>query len=87
MDTAVGLLEVIAMLGMFILAFLLWVAWELITGRKLLALLLAIGTFVATWLVADAIGADAPVHFFVAEAIVAAVIFRVANRGSGRASS
>lgn len=87
MDLVVGLFDVIAMLGMFIVAFFMWVAWELITGKKALALLLAIGTFVTAWLVAETVGADAPVHFFVVEAIVAAVIFRVANRGTRRESS
>ena len=67
------------MLGLFITAFFLWVSWEIITGRKALAILLAVGTFVASWVVADLIGAVSPLHFLVMEALVALLVFRVAK--------
>ena len=87
MDPDVGLFDVIAMLGTFIVAFFIWVAWELIVGNKFLALMLAIGTFVVTWFVADFIGADSPVQFLLVEAVVAAVLFRAANGGKGKEPS
>lgn len=79
METSVGPLDVIAMLGTFITAFFMWIAWEIITGQKALGLLLAILSFVATWLVADFVGANSPVQFLLLEVVVAFVLFRVAN--------
>ena len=79
MTDSITILDVVAMLGLFFTAFFLWVSWEIITGRKALALLLAIGTFVAGWLIAGLIGATAPFQFLIVEVIAAALIFRVAK--------
>ena len=87
MEPDVGFFDVIAMLGMFIVGFFMWVAWELIIGNKFFALFLAIGTFIVTWQVAGFIGADAPIPFLIVEALVATVIFRVANRGKEKEPS
>lgn len=74
------------MLGLFFIAFFLWVSWEIITGQKALALLLAIGTFVATWLVAGLVGASSAFQFLIVEAVVAVLVFRVA-RGNTKPES
>ena len=79
MAESISILDVVAMLGLFFTAFFLWVSWEILTRQKALALLLAIGTFVACWLVAALIGAASPLHFLVAEVVVAALVFRVAK--------
>ena len=79
MEPDVGFFDVIAMLGMFVVGFFMWVAWEIIIGNKFFALFVAIGTFVVTWQVAGFIGANAPIPFLIIEALVAAVLFRVAN--------
>ena len=79
MADSVTVLDVIAMLEKFITAFILWVAWEIIIGQKALALLLAIGAFVASWVVGGLIGAMSPFHFLIVEGFVAAVVFRVAK--------
>jgi hypothetical protein len=74
-----AILDVLAMLGLFFTAFFFWVSWEIITGQKALALLLAIGTFVASWLVAGLIGATSPFQFLIAEVVVAVLVFRAAK--------
>ena len=79
MADSVTVLDVVAMLGLFFTAFILWVSWEIIIGQKALALLLAIGTFVASWVVGGLIGAKSPFHFLIVEVFVAAVVFLVAN--------
>ncbi len=79
MAESVTILDVVAMLGLFIAAFFLWVSWEMITGRKALALLLAIGTFVVSWMVAGFVGAVSPFQFLIVEVVAAVVIFRVAK--------
>ena len=86
MDTSVGILDVVAMLGLFVTAFFLWVTWEIICGQKALALVLAIATFIASWLVAGLIGARSPFQFLIVEVVVAVVIFRVAKGRSGPGS-
>lgn len=86
METSIGPLDVIAMLGTFITAFFMWIAWEIITGHKALGLLLAVLSFVATWMVADFVGADSPVQFLLLEVIVAFLLFRVANESERRRS-
>ena len=87
MADSVTILDVVAMLGLFVTAFFLWVSWEIITERKALALLLAIGTFVASWLVAGLIGATSPFQRLVVEVVVAALVFRVAKGRSEPDSS
>lgn len=84
---SVTILDVVAMLGLFFAAFFLWVSWEIITRRKALAILLAIGTFVSAWLVAGLIGAASPFQFLIVEAVVAVLIFRVAQRNNEPDSS
>lgn len=84
METSVGPLDVIAMLGTFITAFFMWIAWEIITGRKALGLLLAVLSFIATWTVAHFVGADSPVQFLLLEVVVALLLFRVANQRDKR---
>jgi len=79
METAVTILHAIIMVGLFILGFMMWVAWELITGNKFLSMMLAIGVFAGSWLVAKYIGATAPWQIFIVEALVAAILFHVAN--------
>jgi len=86
MAAATAIFDVLAMLGLFFTAFFLWVSWEIITARKALALLLAIGTFIASWLVASLIGAASPYQFLFVEVVVAALVFRVA-KGSGKPAS
>jgi len=87
MADSVTIADVVSMLGLFFAAFFLWVSWEIITGRKVLALLLAIGTFVAAWLIAGLIGATSPFQFLIAVALVAALVFLVArNRAKPDAS-
>jgi hypothetical protein len=87
MDDSVGFLDVIAMLGLFVTAFVMWVAWELILGRKAMALLLAIATFIATWAVARSVGADTALYVLLVEAAVAALLVRVANGGKRKTPS
>jgi len=87
MTDNVAILDVVAMLGLFFTAFFFWVSWEIITRRKALALLLAIVTFFATWLVASFIGAQKPYQFLIVELVAALVVFRVANAAGGRKSS
>jgi hypothetical protein len=87
MSHSVAILDVLAMLGLFFTAFFLWVSWEIITGRKALALLLAIGTFVASWLVADLVGAVSPFQFLIVEVVVAVLVFRVAKGATRRKPS
>ncbi|MGD8956422.1 MAG: hypothetical protein PVJ03_03750 [Chromatiaceae bacterium] len=87
MDDSVGFLDVIAMLGLFVTAFVMWVAWELIVGRKVMALLLAIATFIATWSVARFAGADTALYVLLVEAAVAALLVRVANGGKRKTPS
>jgi hypothetical protein len=79
MEDSIGILDVIAMLGLFVTAFVMWVAWELITGRKALALFLAAGAFGVTWLVARAVGAHSPLLLLGVEVVVAILLVRVAN--------
>lgn len=87
MADPVAVIDILAMLGLFLVAFFLWVSWEVITGHKALALMLAIATFVASWLVADFVGAASPHHFLVVELVVAVVVFRVAKRNTKPESS
>ena len=87
MDNGVGFLDVIGMLGLFVTAFVMWVAWELIVGRKALGLLLAIATFIATWVVAQFAGADTALNLLLVEAAVAALLVRVANGGKRKMPS
>ncbi|MCB1801063.1 MAG: hypothetical protein KDI82_05195 [Gammaproteobacteria bacterium] len=87
MANSYSIIDILAMLGLFAVAFFLWVSWEIITRRKSFALLLAVGTFVAGWLVAGLIGAAAPLHFLFAEILVAAVVYRVAARTAGSQSA
>ncbi|MGB5201169.1 MAG: hypothetical protein WBN68_17400 [Sedimenticolaceae bacterium] len=87
MDNGVGLFDVIGMLGLFVTAFVMWVAWELIVGRKAMGLLLAIATFIATWAVAQFAGADTALYVLLVEAAVAALLVRVANGGKRKMPS
>ena len=87
MAESISILDVVAMLGLFFTAFFLWVSWEILAGQKALALLLAIGTFVATWLLAGSIGAASPFQFLIAEVVVAALVFRVAKGNTEPGSS
>ena len=87
MNNSVGFLDVIGMLGLFVTAFVMWVAWELIVGRKAMALLLAIATFVVTWAVAQFAGADTALYLLLVEAAVAALLVRVANGGKRKMPS
>ena len=87
MEGSVGFVDVIAMLGLFVTAFVMWVAWELITGRKALALLLAEVSFAATWMVARAVGADSPLPLLGVEALVAVLLVRVANGTKAKGTS
>ncbi len=80
MQAEIGILDVVAMLALFATGFAMWVAWELIIGRKGAALALAIATFTATWAVAGAIGVRGPIPLLLVQAAVALVIIRVANR-------
>lgn len=79
MQPDVGILDILAMLGLFAVGFTMWLAWELITGSKLLAVFLAIGGFAATWWVAGAVGAGGPGPLLLIEAAVAFILIRVAN--------
>ena len=74
-----NLIDILAMLGLFFAGFAMWVAWELISGRKLLSIFLAIGTFIAAWQVAKVVGLVTPVWVLLVEALTAAVLVRVAN--------
>ena len=87
MNDSVSVLDILAILGLFFTAFFLWLSWEIITRRKALAVLLAIGTFVAAWVVASLVGAHKPYQFLIVELAAALLIFRVANRDSGPQSS
>lgn len=79
MGNEVGYLDIIAMLGLFVAGFVMWVAWELITGRRLLAPFLAIGSFTVTWLLVDAVGVHRPWPLLLIEGAAAFVLVRVAN--------
>lgn len=79
MQDSIGIIDVIAMLGLFVTAFVMWVAWELITGRKGMALMLAAASFAVTWLVARAVGADKPLPLLGIEVLVTILLVRVAN--------
>ena len=76
----IGLLDVIAMIALFVTGFLMWVAWELILPRKAVALFLALGTFSLAWLVASAVGAGSPWALLAIEILVLLLLFRVGNR-------
>jgi hypothetical protein len=80
MAEGIGVLDVIGMLGLFVVGFLMWVAWELIVARKALALLLAGATFVTTWTVAASVGASSVWPVLLVEAAVLALLLRVGWR-------
>ncbi|MCG6967554.1 MAG: hypothetical protein LJE59_13705 [Chromatiaceae bacterium] len=67
------------MLGGFVAAFFMWVAWGIITAKKAPGLLLAVLSFVGSWVVADLVGAKSPVRVLLLEVIVALLLFRIAN--------
>lgn len=84
MEDSIGIFDVIGLLGLFIIGFVMWVAWELIIGNKFIAVFLAIGTFVATWTVAKIIGADSVLPLMIIQAVMAGLLVRVANKNKGK---
>lgn len=82
MQADVGWLDVLAMLGLFVTGFLMWVAWELIIGRKALALFLALASFSITWWIAGRLGWTSPGSILLIEIAVVLVLFRVGRNKS-----
>ena len=87
MQTEISIIGVLAMLALFVTGFVMWVAWEMITGRKGLSMLLALATFVATWSLAGMIGIRAPLALLLVEGAVALILVRVANRSEREKAS
>jgi hypothetical protein len=79
MYAEVGIVDILAMLGLFVAGFVMWLAWEMITGRKGLSMLLAMATFVAAWTVAGMVGIDGPLSLLLFQGAVGFVLVRVAN--------
>jgi len=82
MYAEVGFIDILAMLGLFVAGFAMWLAWEMITGRKGLSMLLALATFVAAWAVAGMVGIHGPLSLLLFQAVVAFILIRVANAKS-----
>lgn len=80
MQNSVGIFDILAMLGLFGVGFAMWLAWELITGSRLLAPFLAIASFAATWAVAAWVGLAAPLPLLLIEGAVALLLIRVAQQ-------
>jgi hypothetical protein len=76
----IDLLGVIAMLGLFITGFLMWVAWELIIERKALALFLAIACFSLVWWLAGQFGLGSPLILLLIEATVTLLLLQVGRK-------
>lgn len=72
----------LALLALFATGFAMWVAWEVLTGRRLLAPFLAIVSFVAVWIAASRLGAEGPWWMLLAE-IGATALLIVAARSRG----
>jgi hypothetical protein len=79
MYAEVGIFDILAMLGLFITGFTMWLAWEMITRRKGLSMMLAIATFVSAWSVAGMVGITGPLPLLLLQAAVAFILVRVAN--------
>jgi hypothetical protein len=79
MDPSFDLLDALAMLGLFVTGFLMWVAWELIIGRKATALFVAIACFSLVWWLAGRLGIDAPWMLLLIEIAVTLALLQVAR--------
>jgi hypothetical protein len=82
MQADVGLLDILAMLGLFVTGFLMWVAWELIIGRKALALFIALASFSVAWWLGSRLGWHSPGAILLIEIAVVLILFRVGRRAS-----
>ncbi|MCB1772487.1 MAG: hypothetical protein KDI88_02640 [Gammaproteobacteria bacterium] len=80
MQADVGWIDILAMLGLFVTGFMMWVAWELVIGRKALALFLALGSFSITWWLGARLGWTSPGAILLIEIAVVLVLFRVRRR-------
>jgi hypothetical protein len=79
MYAEVGIIDILAMLGLFVAGFVMWLAWEMITGRKGLSMLLGLGTFIAAWSVAGLVGIHSPLSLLAFQGLVSFILVRVAN--------
>lgn len=84
MYAEIGVIDVLAMLGLFMVGFAMWVAWEMIVGRKALGMLLAFVTFTATWSVAGMAGIRGPLLLLLVQGAVASVLVLAANSAQRR---